>query len=124
MHRNGRCVCIREIPPKEKPNPVTCRNIVKNAWHMSAWLLTTISILQQKLPSPQPTIDCGILLAIDVQVIVTLPEVPPLLHFSDGAPLPVLHIYGGVDEVEGSPHSEDDLTSCMQGRCKRMGKGE
>lgn len=82
----------------------------------TARLLTSLFILQQKLPRPKPAVDCGILLAVDVQVIVALPEMPSLLHFSYGVAFPVLHIYGGVDEVEGPPHSENDLASCMQAR--------
>lgn len=76
-------------------------------------LLTTIFVFQQKLPRPEAAVDCGVLLAINVQVVVSLPKVPSLLHFSDGVAFTVLHKYGGVDEVEGPPHLENDLASCI-----------
>lgn len=75
-------------------------------------VLTSLLVLQQELPGPQAAIDSCILLPVDVQVIVPLPQVPPLLHFPNGVALAILHKDGAVDQVEGSPHPENHLTAC------------
>lgn len=74
--------------------------------------ITSIFVFQKELPSPQPTVDSGILLTVNVQVVVTLPQMPPLLDLSNGVAFPVLHKDGTVDEVEGPADLENDLTTC------------
>ena len=73
---------------------------------------TSILVFQQKLPGPQPTVDGCILLPVDVQVIVSLPQMPSLLNFPNGVALPILHIDGAVDQIEGPSYPEDDLATC------------
>ncbi len=79
--------------------------------------ITSIFVFQKELPGPQPTVDSGILLTVNVQVVITLPEMPPLLNLSNGIAFPILHKDGTVDEVEGPADLENDLPTCE--RCTK-----
>ena len=82
-------------------------------------VLTSILVFQQELPGPKTTIDGCILLAVDVEVIIALPQMPPLLHFPNGVALAVLHKDGAVDQIERPPHPENDLATChMEARVR------
>ena len=81
--------------------------------------LTSIFVFQQKLPCPQATVDCRELLTVYVQVVITLPEVPSLLHLPNGVSFPILDKDGAIDEVEGPTNLEDDLTTYRQHWCDR-----
>ncbi len=74
--------------------------------------ITSIFVFQKELPGPQTTVDSGILLTVNVQVVITLPEMPPLLHLSNGVAFPILHKDGTVDEVEWPADLENDLPTC------------
>lgn len=74
--------------------------------------ITSIFVFQKEFPGPQPTVDSGILLTVNVQVVITLPEMPPLLHLSNGVAFSILHKDGAVDEVEGPADPENDLPTC------------
>ncbi|KAA6417063.1 MAG: hypothetical protein FRX49_12973 [Trebouxia sp. A1-2] len=52
-----------------------------------------------------------------LKVVVTLPQMPPLLDRSNGVAFPVLHKDGTVDEVEGPADLENDLTTCDRVNC-------
>ncbi len=101
---------------------------ISHAWHvshyafltLSHWLtqstlsqdITSIFVFQKELPGPKPAVDGGILLTVNVQVVITLPEMPPLLHLSNGVAFSILHKDGAVDEVEGPADPENDLPTC------------
>ena len=53
---------------------------------------TSIFVFQQKLPRPQPAVDGSVLLTVNVQVVFTLPQVPPLLHFPNGVPFSIFNV--------------------------------
>lgn len=74
--------------------------------------ITSIFVFQKELPGPKPAVDGGILLTVNVQVVITLPEMPPLLHLSNGGAFSILHKDGTVDEVEGPVDLENDLPTC------------
>ena len=57
----------------------------------------------------------------DLQVVVSLPEVPPLLHLPHHLPCPILHQHAGRDPVEGPPHSEQYLGTCV---CAQKSAGQ
>ena len=74
--------------------------------------ITSVFVFQKELPGPKPAVDGGILLTVNVQVVFTLPEMPPLLHLSDGFAFSILNEDGTVDEVEGPADLENDLPTC------------
>lgn len=79
--------------------------------HQERWLTPTL-ILENKLPGQEVALDVRKLAPPKVQVILPLPEVPPLLDLPDLIALAVLHDDGAVDEVHRAPHPEDDLLPC------------
>jgi len=74
--------------------------------------ITSIFVFQKEFPGPQPTVDSGILLTVNVQVVITLPKMPALLNLSNGVAFPILHKNWTIDEVEGPADFENDLPTC------------
>ena len=65
-----------------------------------------------ELPCQEVAVDGRKLLAVDVDGVVALPQMPALVHFTDHIPRSILDVHVAVDEVEGTPHPEDDLRPC------------
>lgn len=69
-------------------------------------------ICEGELPCQEVAIDGRKLLAVDVDGVVALPQVPALVDFANHIARSILDVHVAVDEIEGAPHPEDDLRPC------------
>jgi hypothetical protein len=73
---------------------------------------TASLIPQNEFPGQEVALYGRKLPLVEVQIILALPQVPSLLHFSHIVALSILNSNPAVDEVHGPPEAEDDLAAC------------
>ena len=78
----------------------------------SGEIFTSFLISESELPGQKVAINGCKLAPVNVDCIISLPQVPPLVHLADDIALPILNVHVAVDQVEGPAHPEDDLRSC------------
>mmetsp|Transcript_6526 Transcript_6526/g.18210 ORF Transcript_6526/g.18210 Transcript_6526/m.18210 type:complete len:200 (+) Transcript_6526:801-1400(+) len=100
------CIC-EDLPPKAEEVPVDERQSA------------SVFVFQLKLPRQEGPSDGCKLALVKVEIIVPLPQMPPLYYLSEELSVWPLDVHLAVDKVERAPHSQHDTAICTENGCQK-----